>query len=267
MSIACNATKGPRLDSITFDMLLYMIGFLDGDGEIVFENGRVRVRAKQSSASGKPEILRYLWYYLGGSIILAGKPKNENQRQAYQYTLCVQAIVKQFLYWWSELGVIKNMEAKTARDYILTGSKDNWRTAQQQLRDNREARKDSKYKVHRNRMNWIYLSGLFDAEGSVGVYTGGMRLCIAQSSCPNALEAIREFWGTGCSSVCLGQVRASSLIWKNVLTLLLPWSIVKKEQILVAIDFLEGRETEENTRDMLMEWKKVYHCNPIRSKK
>lgn len=93
-------------------------------------------------------------------------------------------------------------------------------------------------------MNWAYLAGFVDGEGCLKTYQGYPRLTIGQKH-PEVLYRVKEFLGIqnaitlsrGCYYL---QIQKKSQM-KEVITNMLPFLIVKRQDALEILERLNGR--------------------------
>lgn len=94
-----------------------------------------------------------------------------------------------------------------------------------------------------NRLSKEYIAGLFDAEGSIGIYTNSLRVKITQKSDTLILQKIAEMYSNTnkIDNYAISFYGINSL---NLLNDILPHCIYKTPQIQAAINYIESLNLE-----------------------
>lgn len=225
----------------------YTSGFLDGDGCVSVCKGRCRARASigfsQSSASGEPEVLRFLQSYYGGNIYHHHRSAdNSAHRPSYDMRLpsdCVEPFVRQVL----PRCVIKVPQVQLVLDYV-TGRIGETVAMEQSKRLHAEYGKQ--VDLARDRITPAYTAGILDAEGCVMLDNGRVRVSIAQR-CPEFLRALQSVYG---GSVISPQrdIKFYGPTAVSLLRAVEPFLHVKKEQVRLALAYVDRYPTKSLTK-------------------
>lgn len=146
----------------------YLIGFAEGDGciSVAKTHKTAMVNIYQSEDSGIPIILKICRHYYGGRIHSYKRKNRQNQRTEHVWMLNKHSDI--FLRDWVKHGHLKKKQAEIALN-VLDGSM----APEEADRSLKEMHKPTWYKTitFKDLFKLHYIVGLFDAEGSVAVYS------------------------------------------------------------------------------------------------
>jgi len=222
----------------------YLGGLYDGDGTIMVEKQDKGYCLKVIICQCHFGLLREIQKVYHGTIYKATGRRNEHHRQIYAHILRgkdAENILKDLL----EGCIIKYHQVKLALEFIPLinkyNKKDDREIIFQKIKDlnNRIDYEDRPYEE----LDMDYISGIFDAEGSVSIgtdYHTGLRVKITQKNDANILHIIRDY-------LDIGDVK-DDLLWnsydsQNVYEYLIEMNknlIVKKVQVDCVIKFIES---------------------------
>jgi len=222
---------------------MFMALFWDGDGCISIQldkNPTFRVDFAQSRTSGVPPILVKIQSYYGGHITKHLQPA---PRRMMWHLRISGTKAEKVLNHLVARCALKHQQAQIGLECIqalksLNGKFD-WKDAKKRLAGLRTNYADTVLQC--DKITIPSIAGFFDAEGCVGVYQQGVYLDFTQESCPRLLEAIVRFLSTvAIKSWIYGKGKSLRISQRDIAklaTLLLPYSIVKKDQLELAIEY------------------------------
>lgn len=220
----------------------YLSGFFDGDGSITVEKLNksgytLRIKFCQSNENWIQKVQRiYPFMHYDGGIRRDGN-KCEYQLRAAgkQIEPLVDDLLKYSILKYEQL-----LEAKKFFALInVKGKSDEKEKIYLKLK---ELKKQSNIKPY-ERLSKEYIAGLFDAEGSIGVYTGTLRVKITQKSDVIVLQKIAEMYDNSnkIDNYAISFYGVNSL---KLLKDILPFCIYKTNQINAAIDYINTLNME-----------------------
>lgn len=222
------------------DFETYLAGFFDGDSSITVEkqNGGYTLRIKfHQSNKEYLEIIqkRYPFLKLGG-----GK-RESKQRTEY----CLRGSGVQIFDLMDKLSqrcIIKYEQVLEGKKYSQLIDQLNVTTQKEQIYNKlRDLKKTGSTNKPYERLNTLYIAGLFDAEGSVGVYGNKLRVKITQKSDHEILRRIAQLYNNTTEinnhAICFYE-------WKclEFLQDMERYCIYKRPQIRLALQFLQTQD-------------------------
>ncbi len=174
----------------------YVAGFFDGDGSIYINKGCLMVRFTQCVLN----ILLKIQKKYGGSIYKSDR-KKENHRIQYDLIIAGMDCLK-ILNDMNNYSIIKTHRIEYGIEYLKYLNKKN---DQSKIELIKQLRNSNSYKnddliIIKERLNWKYITGLFDAEGCITMHYKALeekrfypKLSIAQKDTPNLLNEIKKF--------------------------------------------------------------------------
>lgn len=214
----------------------YLAGFFDGDGSIAVEKINtsgytLRIKFCQSNENFIKTIQSiYPFMHYDGRL------RRPNHRCEYQLRAAgkqIEPLIDDLLKY-SILKYEQLCEAKKFFQYInIPGTINKKKEIYEKLK---ELKKQSKIKPY-ERLSKEYISGFFDAEGSIGIYSNSLRVKITQKSDILILQKIANMYNNSnkIDNYAISFYGINSL---NVLNDILPYSIYKKIQIQAAIKYI-----------------------------
>lgn len=220
----------------------YLSGFFDGDGSITVEKLNtsgytLRIKFCQSNEDWITKIQKYYPYmhYDGGA-------RRDNNKCEYQLRAAgkqIEPLVDDLLKY-SILKYEQLLEAKKFFELINVKGKNNEK--EKIYNKLKELKKESKIKPY-ERLSKEYISGLFDAEGSIGIYSDSLRVKITQKSDVIILQKIADMY----NNTNKIDNYAISFYGENCLQILNDikiYCIYKIQQIDAAIGYIKTLNTE-----------------------
>ena len=180
----------------TYIDLSYVAGFFDGDGSIYINKGCLMVRFTQCVLN----ILLKLQQKYGGSIYKSKRYK-ENQRIQYDLIIVGEDCLK-ILNDMSKYSIIKYHRINYGIEYLKYLNKKNDEIKNEIVNN---ITKSNNYKnddllIIKERLNWKYISGLFDAEGCITMHYKALnenkfypKFSLSQKYTPNLLNEIKSY--------------------------------------------------------------------------
>jgi intein/homing endonuclease len=228
----------------------YIAGFCDGDGCIQMNENIIIISFSQSgNLKESPRILQFIQEWFGGSLCLSNHyKKHETWKPSYKLSIGDKSQVTRMLPLLRDKCVLKHLQAKVALDYcnafqyqIGIGYPEGHLAlkieTKKLLTSMKKLEAYQSIAIDSNKITNAWLSGFFDAEGCVGFASLGVKVRIGQKQSKLLLETIKnvkKFGGvTGHEYGVYGQ--KSVRLMKDIL----PYSIVKKQQMELALRILE----------------------------
>lgn len=222
---------------LTNNFKKYLSGFFDGDGSITVEKFKggytLRIKFSQSNENWIDTIKNYYPF-----LKKTGYKRNDrNSRKEYQLRasgIQIKLLV-QDLFKYSILKYEQLIEASKFFELINTRNKNEEK--EQIYLKLKELKVNSQNKQY-ERLSIPYIAGLFDAEGSIGIYNKTLRVKITQKSDIIILQKIGKMYG----NVNNIDNYAISFYGKNSLKFLndvKEYCIYKTPQILVALKYID----------------------------
>lgn len=239
----------------------YISAFLDGDGSYGFYEGNANcfissICLAQTQENGKPPILKMIKKLYGGRIS-SGRPTLVNKetgekkvcRRAHRLLLHSDQI-DNFAQDMLSCAIIKQYQCEVFIDRHKYEDKEYQEFISYELKNLKHEYQEEDFSSEK--LTWPYLAGLHDAEGLVKLSTTDLaRVDIAQKQCPAILNALQKRFEGSISYI--GDV---ALKWtvsgKRAIEFLegiLPYSIVKKDQIEVVLNYMKKRVEPRYRKD------------------
>lgn len=223
----------------------WLAGFMDGDGCIEYVNGYIRISIGQCNP--KPLLICYARY---GGCMRVSKNTGEKSRVIFKWELVGEPTDKFLNDVKDHVILEKNRVDAALNNKVLVPS-------QKKLWNHDLA----------IRLNDSYIAGFFDAEGEVDLHyhsdkiNASYSLRITQKSCTDMLKAIQAYFGYG--SVDKARYNVYSI--KNICLMvssILPYSIVKDDQLKLLLGFLDNKTDLHETIDKIRADKhKIYNID------
>lgn len=222
----------------------YLAGFFDGDGSIIVEKFKdsgysLRIKFCQSNEDWIKRIQRaYPFMHYDGGL----RKARDNSRCEYQLRAAgkqIEPLVDDLLKY-SILKYEQLLEAK--KFFALINVKDKGDEKEKIYQKLKELKKKSLIKPY-ERLSKEYISGLFDAEGSIGIYSNSLRVKLTQKSDTVILQTIADKY------VNKNKIDNYSILFygENSLQFLndiKAYCIYKTPQIVAAIDYINTLNSE-----------------------
>lgn len=212
----------------------YISGFFDGDGSITVEKQKngysLRIKFCQSNLFLIEKLNEYYPY-----LIIFGK-KRKNTRCEYELRGAgkkIEPLVDDLL----EYTILKYeqlLEAKKMFEYI---NKKNTKDEKETIYNNIKLLKVSSNNKQYNRLCTAYIAGLFDAEGSIGIYNKGLRVKITQKSDIKILNEIAKIYQNN-NKIDNYAISFYGINSKKFLEDIKDYCIYKKRQIYWALEYI-----------------------------
>lgn len=228
---------------VTENLKNYLGGFFDGDGNITIEKLKdsgycLRIKFFQSDENWIDTIKTYYPFLKKTN----NSRKSENSRIQYELRAAgkqIEPLVDDLL----KYSILKYEQLLYAKKYFsLINVKDKTAEKEEIYKKLKELKKCSNLKPY-ERLNKQYISGFFDAEGSIGVYSSTLRVKITQKSDTVILQKIADMYNNKNKI----DNYAISFYGKNsceLLNDLSEYCIYKKPQILAALDYTDTYDCE-----------------------
>ncbi len=233
-----------RILDVPDDFRRYTAGFCDGDGCIT-ANLRcsgitAHIALSQSRNDGIPSVISRLQAYYGGQV--GRKERRNNVRASWLLSICGQKSLK-IVIDLSKFCVLKHQQAQIVLDCLRAQAAGNisydFRNAHTQLRVLKKKYKDTP--IQADRMTVPYLAGFFDAEGCIFISDLQLKASITKRSCHRLLQTIVAFLNQFGITSCVDSSKSSVTLFgaevDKFAKLILPYSIVKKDQLQLGIEF------------------------------
>ena len=223
----------------------YISGFFDGDGSIIIEKFNkgtgyaLRIKFCQSNENVLRKIQEvYPFMHLDGGI----RDNREHQRCQFQLRAAgkqIEPLLNDLLSY-SILKYEQILEAKKFLQYINV--KDTHEQKEFIYKKLKELKTNSTIKPY-ERLSIQYIAGLFDSEGSVGIYNKSLRVKITQKSDIHILQKIADIYNNKnkIDNYAISFYGINSL---DILNDIKEYTIYKKPQINAAIKYIETLNCE-----------------------
>lgn len=243
---------------ITEDFKKYLAGFFDGDGCIAIEKLNktgytLRIKFFQSNEDFINNIQRHYPFL---------KKTNNSQRGENDRIQCqlraagrqIEPLVDDLL----KYSILKYEQLLEAKKFFeLINVKDKTKEKESIYIKLKELKKQSTIKPYES-INIQYIAGLFDAEGSIGIYSNSLRVKITQKSDIIILQKIAEKYNNKnkIDNYAISFYGEKSL---DLLNDIKDYCIYKKEQILDAINYINtiNLELTEDIKLKRQEYKDI----------
>ncbi len=234
----------------------YISGFFDGDGSIYINKGCLMIRFTQCVLN----VLLKIQQKYGGNIYKSDKHK-ENQR--IQYNLVIVGIdCLKILNDMKNYSIIKINRINYGIEYLKYLNKKNDENKNELVKklQNSNNYKNDDILIIKERLNWKYITGLFDAEGCVTMHYKVLeenkfypKLSIAQKDTPNLLNEIKNLICSDFKNdtlsinvynvcLCISKMSIIKLLYKKMEHYL----IVKKYQYSLMYDIINEYNNDCN---------------------
>jgi hypothetical protein len=227
---------------ITENFKKYLSGFFDGDGSITVEKMKagytLRIKFSQSNENWIDTIKNYYPFLKKSGY----KRDDKNSRKEFELRasgIQIKPLVQDLLKY-SILKYEQLIEASKFFELINTRNKNE---EKEQIYLKLKELKNCDNNKPYERLSLCYIAGLFDAEGSIGIYNKTLRVKITQKSDIVILQKIGEMYG----NVNNIDNYAISFYGKNSLNFLndvKEYCIYKTPQILVALKYIDTINVE-----------------------
>lgn len=222
----------------------YLSGFFDGDGSITVEKLKessytLRIKFCQSNENWIQQIQKvYPFMHYDGGL----RNNRQNNRCEYQLRAAgkqIEPLVNDLLKY-SILKYEQLLEAKKFFQYINV--KNTGEEKEKIYKKLKELKKESKLKPY-ERLSIPYIAGLFDAEGSIGIYSNSLRVKITQKSDIYILQKIADLYNNKnkIDNFSISFYGENSLQFLNDIK---KHCIYKTPQISAAIDYINTLNCE-----------------------
>lgn len=249
----------------------YLAGFFDGDGSITVEKLNksgytLRIKFFQSNENWINRINR-LYPFLNKTN---NSQRRDNNKIAYELRAAgnqIEPLVDDLL----PYCILKYEQLLEAKKFFkLINVKDKRQEKEEIYLKLKQLKKSSQLKPY-DRVCKEYIAGLFDAEGSVGLYSNTLRVKITQKSDVNILQNIADIY----SNTNKTDNYAVSFYGTNALDLLTdiaPFCIYKIKQVNAAIGYIgtlnlsltdEIQEEREEYRKIIRDEKMIDTCSSL----
>lgn len=230
---------------ITEDFKRYLSGFFDGDGSITVEKSKggyaLRIKFCQSNENWIDTIKKYYPFLKKTGY----KRQNSNSRKEYELRaggLQIKPLVNDLL----KYSILKHDQLLLATMFFglinIRNKGDEKEKIYMKLKELKTTNNENK---KYDRLSVPYIAGLFDAEGSIGIYnqTSTLRVKITQKSDIVILQKIAEMY----KNTNLIDNYSISFYGKKSLEFLndvKEFCIYKNPQILIALKYIDTINTE-----------------------
>jgi hypothetical protein len=220
----------------------YISGFFDGDASIGIEKQNktgycLRIKFCQSN---KNTLITFQKYY--PFMKLDGGARRDNCKNEYQLRAAgkqIEPLIDDLL----EFSILKYEQLLEAKKFIklinVIGKTDEKEIIYNNLKD---LKKNSKNKPY-NRLCKEYIAGLFDAEGSIGIYNNSLRVKTTQKSDTLILENIGKMYNN-INKIDNYAISFYGVNCKDFLNDVLPFCIYKTPQIVAALKYIDTLNCE-----------------------
>ena len=251
--------------SINTEFKKYISGFFDGDGSITVEKQSsgycLRIKFFQSNENLIKTIQRY-YPILHKSN---NSRRKENNRIEYELRAAgkqIEPLIDDLL----QYSILKYDQLIEAKNFIqLINVKDKNEEKEIIYNKLKELKKTNNKNLSYEKLCKEYIAGLFDAEGSIGIYNSGLRVKITQKSDIIILQKIGIMYNNT-NKINNYAISFYNINSKNILEDIQNFCIYKKPQIEIALKYIETinkkltieiKNLRENYKSQLVEHKQI----------
>lgn len=215
---------------------IYLAGFFDGDGSITVEKMKggytLRIKFSQSNENWIDTIKNYYQF-----LKKSGYKRNDNSRKEYELRasgIQIKPLVQDLLKY-SILKYEQLLEANKFFELINTRNKNEEKEKIYLKLKELKINNENKPYI---RLSIPYIAGLFDAEGSIGIYNKTLRVKLTQKSDTIILQKISEIYGNvnNIDNYAISFYGKNSLLFLNNIK---EYCIYKTPQILIALKYID----------------------------
>nr|QYA18403.1 homing endonuclease LAGLIDADG [Clandestinovirus] len=237
------------------DFKQYVAGFFDGDGCVttqVRKSGKssIKVSFTQAQQDGVPDVLVAMQKVYGGTLSSSSRgPNTWRNRHTLSFSGCEATWLLLDL---DRHTIVKQRQTSIALAFIKSNDDDTHALLAEELGLQKELDELNSLIVppHHHNLTDSYLAGLFDAEGCTRINGKSIDVSIAQKSSISLLCAIKQKLGynTNCKSLHNGQLHLYGETAERFLDSILPFAIVKKDQVTASIEYRRTRFAISDTK-------------------
>ena len=224
------------------DFETYLSGFFDGDSSITVEKQKggytLRIKFHQSNKEYLEIIQkRYPFLKLGGG-------RRENKKRT-EYSLRGSGVqIFELMDKLSERCILKYEQVLEGKKYCQLIDQVNVTAEKEQIYNKlRDLKRNGSTNKPYERLNKLYVAGLFDAEGSVGVYGNKLRVKITQKSDHEILRRIGDMYNNTTEinnhAICFYERKCLEILQDME-----RYCIYKRPQIRLALQFLQTQDDD-----------------------
>ena len=224
---------------ITEDFKKYLSGFFDEDGSITIEKQKLRytlrIKFSQSNENWIYTIKKYYPYLKKSST------KRDNNKIEYELRAAgkqIEPIINNLL----QYSILKYEQLLEAKKFIKLINKRNKSDEKELIYKKLKQLKIESNNKPYERLNIQYISGLFDAEGSIGVYKD-LRVKITQKSDIKILENIAKLYDNT-NKIDNYSIAFYGKNSQNILKDIKKYCIYKLPQIKAALKYIGSSDKE-----------------------
>lgn len=227
--------------NITDDFKKYLSGFFDGDGSITVEKIKggytLRIKFSQSNENWI-DIIKNYYPFLKKS----GYQRRDTSKKEYELRAAgkqIKSLVDDLL----QYSILKYEQLSEAYKFFDLINKRNKNDEKEQIYLKLKELKVNSTNKPYERLSIVYIAGLFDAEGSIGIYDKTLRVKITQKSDVIILQKIADMF----KNVNNIDNYAISFYGKNTyvfLNSIKKYCIYKTPQILIALKYIDTINTK-----------------------
>lgn len=244
---------------ITENFKQYLSGFFDGDGSITIEKLKIgyvlRIKFSQSNENWIDTIRNYYPF-----LKKTGYKRNNNSRKEFELRAAgiqIKQLVKDLL----NYCILKYAQlVESDKFFELINTKNNYEEKEKfylELKNLKTINKNKPYE----RLSIPYIAGLFDAEGSIGIYNNSLRVKLTQKSDTVILQKIAEIYKNKnkIDNYAISFYGKNSSVFLNDVK---EYCIYKTPQILIALKYIDtiNIELTEEIINLRKEYVKVLKC-------
>lgn len=221
------------------DFKKYIAGFFDADGSVyITKRNTLTLTFSQSNI----QVLEYIMKFYPTCFNFHSRRRDDNQRQEFSLSgtgLKLRPVIQDL----EEHCIMKFPQIQKAREFLsyvnkrTTDKKNEIMEIVKHMNHNKDEYTDMK---PYERINPQYIAGLFDGDGTVGIYNNKVNASIAQKSDINMLMQIHSIYVGSTmdeTSVYFGNKR----VIYNFLNDIYEYCIYKKEQVIKSLEFLKTK--------------------------
>lgn len=229
----------------------YISGFFDGDGSICVEKikgGGYTLRIKLFQSNEKLiDVIQGRYVFLHKGI--------QKRKDRPEYSLRASgAQIQPLLNELRDCTILKYEQILKAQDFLTLGRK--MHDAKERIYEDLKCLKKGSSNKPYDRLCTTYIAGLFDAEGSIGLYSSGLRTKLTQKSDRKILEEIGKLYNNtnviNNYALCFYDGNCTKFLED-----MKKYCIYKLPQINMALDYLSNNVSFEVASKTLKELKRV----------